>query len=99
MKIKNLAVVALVGVCFWFAYDRLAKFYYNHFPVAAVGECIEFSVDGKTSIKALVMGNDSQTDSSFLIVVDKDTVYPMELTYAELRNDHAKKAVCFEKTN
>jgi hypothetical protein len=99
MKIKNFFVLLAIGVCFWFAWERLHKFYHDRFPVASVGECIRFSMDGKTNIKAMVMANDSQYNESFLLEEEGDVVLPMILFYARLRDYNSKRISCDEKVN
>lgn len=99
MKIKNFLVFLAISVCFWFAWERLHKFYHDRFPVAAVGECIKFSMDGKTNIKAIVMANDSQYNESFLLEEQDNVVLPMILSYAQLRDYNAKRISCDEKVD
>jgi len=99
MKTKNFFVLITISACFWFAWKRLYKFYYDNFPVANVGECIRFSPDGKTNLKALIIDNDNQYNESLLLEKRNDEIWPEVLSYSQLRDYNAKRIPCDEEVD
>lgn len=86
-----------IFLCFSYGIDRLYSFYYNHVPVARVGECLELKTGINMRLKVKVLNNDIQAGSSYVSELLPGGVYfASNVRFAELRNLKAERVECDE---
>lgn len=94
--IKKSLLGIMVAVCLLAIGHRFYKSWYEHYPLAAVGECVAVTEDSQ--VKMRIVSNDNKTgivvgimeiDFGFAVVQRYG-----QTTYKELRDVKAKKVSC-----
>lgn len=94
--IKKTLLGIMVTVCMVSVGHRFYKSWYEHYPLAAVGECLAKSEDSQTKLR--IASNNNKTGiTTGTIEIDFGfaTVYRYgQTTYKELRDAKVKKVSC-----